>query len=461
MSSQVYYKFKSSKEPSRVVFDGSSISVFDLKREIIIANKLGTGTEFDLAIYDDSTNQEFADDTAFISRSTSVTVRRLPALRPGKGTAARYVSGIASTHSNRRLEFAKKDVKKEIPVRILYDRVLIDCQIPNTDPIGEDNLSAFFSASSNQWEQTQENLASQKKIFYSKKANQNANVPDKPTPSGYICYRCGEKGHWIQACPTNEDPNFDKRQIKRTTGIPKAFLKTIEKPAEGGNVMVNADGEYVVARPDESSWETYRAKTTAASAFQKPTDPALVCGICSKLVVQAVRTPCCDSVYCEECIHSSLFENDFTCPGCLARDILLDVLKVDDDIRKRAEEYAQAHSVEVPQDSKSPEPVSKKRPAPVDESYPDPNIQAFPPFGVPLMMPMMPGIGMPPPMMPGMTFSPQFMMMPGYGNFNNPFMQFPNQQPYTSEDDSPYMRKPVNDRQRAKRARPSDYRQVM
>ena len=33
---------------------------------------------------------------------------------------------------------------------------------------------------------------------------------------GYIprsqatCFRCGEKGHYIQHCPTNDDPDFDQ-----------------------------------------------------------------------------------------------------------------------------------------------------------------------------------------------------------------------------------------------------------
>lgn len=54
MTSSVFFKFKSQKEPSRVEFDGTGISVFELKREIIIKSGLGDGTEFDLAIYDES-----------------------------------------------------------------------------------------------------------------------------------------------------------------------------------------------------------------------------------------------------------------------------------------------------------------------------------------------------------------------------------------------------------------------
>ena len=57
MTSSVFFKFKSQKEPSRVEFDGTGISVFDLKRNIIIKSGLGDGTEFDLAIYNEDGNE--------------------------------------------------------------------------------------------------------------------------------------------------------------------------------------------------------------------------------------------------------------------------------------------------------------------------------------------------------------------------------------------------------------------
>ena len=57
MSSSVYFRFKSQKEPSRVPIDGTGISVFELKREIININKLGDGTDFELAIYNENTNE--------------------------------------------------------------------------------------------------------------------------------------------------------------------------------------------------------------------------------------------------------------------------------------------------------------------------------------------------------------------------------------------------------------------
>lgn len=56
MASSVFYKFKSQRDESRVSFDGTGISVFDLKKEIILANSL-KAPDFDLHIYDPNTEQ--------------------------------------------------------------------------------------------------------------------------------------------------------------------------------------------------------------------------------------------------------------------------------------------------------------------------------------------------------------------------------------------------------------------
>ena len=50
MSSSVFFRFKSQKEPQRITFDGTGISVFELKREIIALSKLGDGTDFELIV---------------------------------------------------------------------------------------------------------------------------------------------------------------------------------------------------------------------------------------------------------------------------------------------------------------------------------------------------------------------------------------------------------------------------
>ena len=57
MASSVFFRFKSQKEPTRVAFDGTGISVFELKREIISMNRLGDGTDFELIISSEDTGE--------------------------------------------------------------------------------------------------------------------------------------------------------------------------------------------------------------------------------------------------------------------------------------------------------------------------------------------------------------------------------------------------------------------
>lgn len=58
MSSSVFYRFRNVKDPTRIEFDGTGISVFELKRDIIIKSGLGDGTDFDLAIVSDDGSNE-------------------------------------------------------------------------------------------------------------------------------------------------------------------------------------------------------------------------------------------------------------------------------------------------------------------------------------------------------------------------------------------------------------------
>ncbi|KAF9622310.1 hypothetical protein IFM89_031113 [Coptis chinensis] len=60
----------------------------------------------------------------------------------------------------------------------------------------------------------------------------------KTPPEGYVCHRCNTSGHFIQHCPTNGDPNYDRRVVKKPTGILKSMLieTTMARDALGGVV---------------------------------------------------------------------------------------------------------------------------------------------------------------------------------------------------------------------------------
>jgi protein MPE1 len=176
MSSSCYFQFKSQKEPTRVTFDGTGISVFELKREIINISKLGDGTDFDLNIYNKDSNEgkvvpslyaiptalsdylvtEYDDDTAIVPRSTSVIARRLPALKAGQGRAARYVSGrmpVMAKNSHRvEAHAAPSATSKAGPGAkgaAAMEKAMTE----------EERIAAMFQMGADQWEEQKQHMA--------------------------------------------------------------------------------------------------------------------------------------------------------------------------------------------------------------------------------------------------------------------------------------------------------------
>ena len=419
MSSTIFYRFKSQKEFSKITFDGSQMgmTVFDIKREIIQTEKLGTGTDFDLKISNANNQQEYEDDAENVPRGTSIIVQRKPPSRGhGKGSAARYVTGNAIQVSARQ-EFKKPTTQSAAP------------SVPPPPPIpgsSEDEaIRAMLSASSDQWQETQSKMAMSKPVFRpGGRALPSGPVPDRPLPQGYICYRCGQKGHWIQACPTNGDENFENRKrIKRTTGIPRSQLQKVEVSTEDGegNVMVNAEGESVMFVPDSASWDKYQKNTKAGIENEVPEDPELACGICKKLMKNPMSVPCCHKTYCEDCIQGALLESDFVCPGCDTKDILLDQLKPEDEIKTRIDELIASKAESKTEEVVEGEPEEKSTEAAAVAAD-----EAALPFD-PMMMPPFPPFGMPP--FPMMGFPPFPGMMPFMPPMPPMPMQYNNQAP--------------------------------
>jgi protein MPE1 len=333
MSSSVFYKFKNSKEPERIVFDGTGISVFELKREIITASGLGDGSDFDLHLYpEDQPTAEYDDDTTIISRSSTVVAVRRPAAR-GHGRAARYVSGRAPVRAIKKAD-ASKPALSSTAGGVLSE---------------QDAEAAFLAESAQVWDQQKESLSHAKPVYHKKK---QVNVPAHDPPPGYVCYRCQKKGHWIQACPTNDDPDFKPvARAKRTTGIPRSFLKTVEKPEgdleDARGVMLNADGEYVQVMTDTRTWEKFQEKANASKAQAANADAAnkemeergLVCPVDKRMFVDPVKTPCCGKTYCHDCIENALADGDLVCPNCGKDGVLIDDLVSDEDMVGKIRAY--------------------------------------------------------------------------------------------------------------------------
>lgn len=53
----VHYKFKSAKDYDTITFEGTGLPLWELKREIVQAKKLGHSGDFDLVITNAQTNE--------------------------------------------------------------------------------------------------------------------------------------------------------------------------------------------------------------------------------------------------------------------------------------------------------------------------------------------------------------------------------------------------------------------
>ncbi|KAJ4466124.1 DWNN domain-containing protein [Lentinula edodes] len=374
MASSVFYRFNSRKDESRVAFDGTGISVFDLKRDIILAHNLAKANDFDLKVIDGDSKEELLDDGAIIPRSSFVIIKRVPAARPGKGKASMYVAGTAnmiptsesvqrgSGFVHRGAMSKRFDGRDDSQTKFGMPSNLatpVKTNVANDDETAA--MAAMFQAQSANWEEAQEKMSHATRIYNNqrgpprpgKPGPSTYQPPDRPLPASYVCYRCGQKGHWIKDCPTNSDREFDhKPRIKRTTGIPRSMLKAVENINNGElgqGVMVTPEGGYVVAQPDLASWQKQVSRTnkvlTAAEVRDRntPSDLTLVCPIDNKLFRDAVETPCCGTSYCEDCIQTHLLERDFICPNpnCGKKIASLDKLSPNHEKRRRVSEYIQ------------------------------------------------------------------------------------------------------------------------
>ena len=153
-------------------FDGTAISVYDLKHNIIVKAALGDGSEFDLLIYNEDgvgkyldlvsqpdTNSliEYADDNVMIPRSTSVTARRMPPKKPGQGNAARYMKDkmpAPGKNSSRKEAMSKAAAAKAKPTPVADLSSMI-----NDNMTEEQKMTAMFQAQGQAWSAQQEEMA--------------------------------------------------------------------------------------------------------------------------------------------------------------------------------------------------------------------------------------------------------------------------------------------------------------
>lgn len=221
MASCIYYKFKSYKEFSTVTFEGTGLSLWELKYEIVTQRKMNS-KDFDLLFFDEETNEQIVDEYVQVPRNSRIIVQRIPS----------WMSKTGFTLKERKME----------------------------------------------------PMASTKKFH-------------REPPENYICFRCGNKGHFIQHCPTNNDRNFDILKIRKASGIPKDFLVKVSGDLEGSTSRLVTSEGFVMVNPQTQEWQRQGEQYQGSKEIPEN----LKCTSCGSLLKDPVLTNC-GHVYCENCI---------------------------------------------------------------------------------------------------------------------------------------------------------------
>ncbi|VDP26653.1 unnamed protein product [Schistosoma margrebowiei] len=281
MSSIVYFKFKANVKTDSVSFDGSSISVKDLKNAIRTKCCLYS-TDFDLKL-EDTTGK----DDELIPKYSSIVVRRVP----------RLVAEIQKKKQMGPDDVTWRELQKNLEVN--GSSCNIFC--------GQSN-SNFLCILPHPKHHMVLNFAVRAKPY---------GVP----PAAYVCHKCNQPGHWIHNCPGVRDKTgkvMDAKSIKRPTGIPQDFLLEVAAGTPGAYLGKSGKEAYAQGKKDKRPFSVEENPPYVPQERNPPKQ--LVCPLCNKLFSDAVLVSCCGTTYCNECIMGHVFDSQVLgshkCPNC-------------------------------------------------------------------------------------------------------------------------------------------------
>ena len=290
MSGVVHFKFKSAISFDSVQFDGAFVTVGELKN--LIAEKKGLGREatVELVLSDPRSHAEYNDDAHLLPKSTSVLVRRAPVskLRALEGSTedAGVTSTSAAAPASERPSAAQRPQQlpqqqfstfRPAPQDDFGGYLYAQQQQPASSTAGagsteEDALASRLAQTGASW---QKEVAAGGSRGRGRGRGRGGRGGIAIPPPNYICFRCNQGGHYIGDCPTNGDPEYDRKRIRQPVGIP---LSRLAINTEGGLVLPGGHTGSLVPNEDVFQREMFGAPTQPKPEQQKLADqpkPAL------------------------------------------------------------------------------------------------------------------------------------------------------------------------------------------
>ncbi|KAL3942313.1 MAG: hypothetical protein SGBAC_003486 [Bacillariaceae sp.] len=321
MASTILYKFRSGTTFEALPLPGSAARLFDVKKAIVKAKKLDSGSmEFDLGVRNADTSEEYSNEAMLLPRGTRLIVQRLPAQR-GHGFLARMArneqGGTGATQAS-----SAPNSFYTIESRAGDDDEFVQAPAAKNE---ENELAALQAAT---------NLQSDGPAMTGGGyAASRSNFPGSGGGGGGAPKRTNF--HAPQQFRPNADPELREQEKKlqpkkgRTTGIPRTFQSLQAPPPtdgeEGDDTAVavlqpNSQGfKDLVSRGGGQSENVtgtrhdleYALKLTASTV-----PDYLLCPICEKVLRNATLLPWDPEgrSTCESCIRDALTQSGFRCP---------------------------------------------------------------------------------------------------------------------------------------------------
>ena len=246
MSGVVYFKFKSAISPDSVTFDGSFISVAELKNLIAARKGFGQDAGAELILTNPSSKEDYTNDTQQIPRQTTVHVRRVPTSKPRtlQATAAAPIAApsmAAKTASAAPVNGVSAAAVDEFGADLYSEQAAA-----STADEEEARIRALQQGTAASWsQQVMQGGRGGRGRGRGGRAGRMPFSGSGPPPPGYFCNKCGQAGHWRDNCP-NEG---EYKRVRAPAGIPMTRLM---ENKDGG--LYAPDGTLVSLKPNEDAF---------------------------------------------------------------------------------------------------------------------------------------------------------------------------------------------------------------
>ncbi len=233
MAGVIFFKFKTGIASERITFDGSFISVGELKRLIAEKKKLGNDDATELVLSDPRSGEDYLDESQQLPRNTSVQVRRAPVVKAG----ALQPKTVTATPQQQQ----EADVPQATPVDEDFEGDLFADKPVTALNEDDDALLKMLEGKKESWQQ--EVAAGVAMGRGRGRGRGRGGVLPKVPPPHLPCERCGKTGHWNWDCPDKDDV----KRVRAPVGIP---VTRLAPNSAGGLVLPGGQVGSLLANED-------------------------------------------------------------------------------------------------------------------------------------------------------------------------------------------------------------------